>query len=138
MWLILAFGSAFFAALVAIWGKIGVQNVDPALDTTVRAAVFFVFLSVVSLTLGKLPLLSQIQGRPMKYLILSGVAGAMSWLLYFWALKLGQAGKVATIDRMSLVFVLIMAALLLGEKLTLLKGISGALVVFGAVLVALG
>lgn len=121
--------------MVAIWGKIGVKDVDPAVATTVRAIVFFIILGLITLTLGRWPQLAQIESRTMKFLILSGVAGAASWLFYFWALKLGEAGKVATIDRLSLIFVIILAALLLGEKLTLYKVIGGVLVVIGALLV---
>ena len=137
MWLLLAMLSAVSAAMVAIWGKMGVKDVDPAVATTVRAIVFVIILTLVTLTLGRFPQLAQIENRTMKFLILSGVAGAASWLFYFWALKLGEVDKVATIDRLSLVFVILLAALLLGEKLTLYKIIGGVLVVGGAILITL-
>lgn len=137
MWLVLALASALCAAMVAIWGKIGIQNIDPTLATMIRAAVFFVVLSIVALSLGRLPEITHIEGRTAKYILLSGVAGALSWLFYFWALKISTADRVVTIDRLSIVFVLILAALLLGEKLTVLKVVGGVLMVGGAILISL-
>ena len=137
LWLPLALLSAFFAALVAIFGKIGLEKVDSTLATTVRAAVMFLFLLAVALALGKAPAIGSIQGKTAFYIILSGIAGALSWLCYFWALKVGKASQVAPFDRLSVVFVMVLAAIFLGEKIGLKSGAGIVLMTAGAVLIAL-
>ncbi len=137
MWVVYALLSALFAALVAILGKIGVKDVDTTLATAVRAVVMAVFLVSAALVLGKGGLLEQLTSRPLLFIILSGLAGAISWLFYFLALKEGSASGVAALDRLSVVFVVILAALFLAEKLTWLK-IGGALLLtLGAILITL-
>jgi transporter family protein len=139
-WLILAILSAIAAALVAIFGKIGLEGVDPNTATMIRAGIMFSVLILVILFTGKLGDISTVtgNGRALFYILMSGIAGALSWLFYFGALKLGKASQVASIDRLSIVFVVILAALVLGEKVTpkIAAGIS--LMAVGAVLVALG
>ena len=137
LWLPLALLSAFFAALVAIFGKIGLEKVDTTLATTLRAAVMFLFLLIVALSLGKATAIGSIQGKTALYVILSGVAGALSWLFYFWALKAGKASQVAPFDRLSVVFVLVLAAVFLGEKIGLKSGAGIVLMTAGAILIAL-
>lgn len=137
-WHWLAVGSAFFAALVAIFGKIGLDKVDSTLATTVRAGVMFLTMLAVAAATGKLAGLGTLQGKAMTYVILAGVAGALSWLCFFWALKTGRAAQVAAIDRLSLVFVVAAAALFLGEKVGLRTGVGALLMTVGAILVALG
>jgi transporter family protein len=134
MWFIFAVLSAVFAALVAIFGKIGIKNIDSTLATTVRAFIMFVFLLVISLSMGKLHLIDTIGSRPFKFIVLSGIAGAMSWLFYFAALKIGLASHVASIDRLSVVFVVIFAALFLGEAMTLKSLLGVVLLTLGAVI----
>ncbi|MEX1063911.1 MAG: EamA family transporter [Candidatus Paceibacterota bacterium] len=134
MWLIFALLSAIFAALVAIFGKIGIANLDTTLATTVRSFIMFVFLLVVSLSMGKLHLLNTIGSKPFKFIVLSGVAGALSWLFYFSALKFGLASRVASVDRLSVVFVVLLAALFLGEALTIKSVLGVILLTAGAVL----
>ena len=137
MWVVYALLSALFAALVAILGKIGVKDVDTTLATAVRAVVMAVFLVSAALILGKGGLLEQLTSRPLLFIVLSGLAGAISWLFYFLALKEGSASGVAALDRLSVVFVVILAALFLAEKLTWLK-IGGALLLtLGAILITL-
>ena len=136
-WAVLALLSAVTAALVAIFGKMGLDGVDSTVATAVRAGIMFATLLVVVAVMGRLGDLRQIGGRPLLYIVLAGMAGAASWIFYFWALKLGPASKVAPLDRLSLVFVVLLAALFLGEKLAL-KGWLGALLMSaGAVLIAL-
>ncbi len=137
LWIIYALLSAAFAALVAIFGKIGIQNIDSTLATTIRAIVMAVFLIVVALSLGKLPLLHTIHSKALLFIILSGVAGAMSWLFYFIALKHGQVTGVAALDRLSVVFVLVFALLFLGQKFTWASAIGAALITVGAILMTL-
>lgn len=133
-WIIFALLSAIFAALVAIFGKLGVQKIDPTLSTTVRAIIMAVFLVLTSALFGKMKLLGTISGRPLMYIALSGIAGALSWLFYFFALRTGSATGVAALDRLSVVFVLIFAILLLGEHLTWKSGSGAVLITFGAIL----
>lgn len=136
-WIIYALGSAVFAALVAIFGKIGISKVDSTLATTIRAVIMAVFLVLTALVLNKAKLLSTIDNKALAYITLSGIAGALSWLCYFFALKNGPAAGVSAIDRTSIVFVLILAALFLAEKITLKSGIGIGLIGIGAILVAL-
>jgi len=95
------------------------------------------FLVVVALSLGKFEMISSIAGKPLVFIILSGIAGALSWLFYFFALKYGPASAVAAIDRTSVVFVLIFAVLFLAEKLTLNSAAGALLVAIGAILMSL-
>ncbi len=137
MWLIYSLLAAIFAALVAIFGKIGIKNIDSTLATTVRAIIMAGFLVMVTLFLGKFGRFGSIDSRSMKFIVLSGVAGALSWLFYFSALKFGLASRVASVDRLSVVFVVLLAALFLGETLTL-KSIMGiTLLTIGAVILVL-
>ncbi|NCN52540.1 EamA family transporter [Candidatus Parcubacteria bacterium] len=137
LWIIYALLSAAFAALVAIFGKIGIQNIDSTLATTVRAIVMAFFLVSVSLMLGKAKLLSTIDNKTFMFIVLSGIAGALSWLFYFVALRSGPAGAVASLDRLSVVFVVLLAALFLGESLTWKTGIGVTLITAGALFMTL-
>lgn len=137
-WLWPALGSAFFAALVAIFGKIGLDKVDSTLATTARAGIMFLTMLAVAAATGKLSVIGTIQGKATTYIILAGVAGALSWLCYFWALKTGRASQVAALDRLSLIFVVAMAAMFLGEKIGVRTGVGALLMIAGAILVALG
>lgn len=137
LWIIYALLSAVFAALVAIFGKIGIQNVDSTLATAVRAVVMALFLFFVVLSMGKLPLLSSINNKALLFIILSGLAGAISWVFYFMALKNGPATSVAALDRLSIVFVLVFSLLLLGQKFTWGSGLGAALMAIGAILMTL-
>lgn len=136
-WIFYALLSAVFAAAVAIFGKIGLKNIDSTLATTVRSIVMAVFLIFVSLGLSKFSLLKTFDNKILVYIILSGIAGALSWLFYFLALKYGPAGGVAAIDRLSIVFVILLAALFLGESLTIKSGFGVLLVAIGAILIVL-
>lgn len=135
-WIIYAILSAFFAGLVAIFGKIGIAGVDNTLATTVRSFVMFIFLFGISAFLGVFKNIKQIDGKNLTFIILSGVAGALSWLCYFYALKTGNASAVAAIDRLSVVFVVILAGLFLAEKITLQVTIGVILLTIGAILLA--
>ena len=134
VWIIYALLAAIFAAAVAILGKIGLKEVDPTLATTIRAVVMAVFLLGAAAMLQKFSLLKTVGNETLTFIIFSGVAGALSWLFYFLALKYGPATGVAALDRLSVVFVVILAAMFLGEALTL-KSVSGlVLLVLGALL----
>lgn len=135
-WAFFALVSAGFAALVAIFGKIGLAGIDTTLATTARASIMAAFLIAVSFTLGKAGLLSTLSGKALVFIALSGVAGALSWLFYFFALQKGPASGVAALDRLSVVFVFVLAVLFLGEHLTLKAATGALLVVAGAVLMS--
>ena len=133
-WILLALIGAVFAALVAIFGKVGLQGLDTTVATTVRAVIMAAFLVVVSLSLGKISFASLPTGRPLLFITLSGIAGALSWLAMFAALKIGPAPGVSAIDRTSVAFVLIFSLLFLGTQFTWKALLGAALVVLGAVL----
>ncbi|MDQ5931289.1 MAG: bacterial/archaeal transporter family protein [Patescibacteria group bacterium] len=130
-WIILSVLSAFFASLVAILGKFGLKNIDPTLATTIRALVMAGFFVITSIALGKFHSIDQIQGRTFWIIVGAGIAGALSWLCYFWALKSGPATAVSAIDRGSIVFVVILALVFLGEALTWKTIVGSLLVVLG-------
>lgn len=136
-WVIAALLSAAFAALVAIFGKVGLASVDTTLATAIRASIMAVFLVGAAATLGKFESISTISGRTFLFITLSGVAGALSWLFYFFALKLGPASGVAALDRLSVVFVLVFAILFLGEAFTWKAGLGAAFITLGAILMTI-
>ena len=139
IYIIFALLSALTASLVAIFGKLGLKNVDPTLATTIRSLIMAVFLIVVSLFLKKFEnfSLNLLSSKDWLLIILAGISGAISWLFYFWALKFGPASHVAVIDRLSLVFVIILSALILGEVFNLKTFIGMILIVIGAILIVL-
>lgn len=139
MWVIYAFLSAGFAALVAIFGKLGLKGIDPTLATTLRAIIMAGLLFAVSLAFKKFDgfSFSALSGREWSYIILAGIAGALSWLFYFTALRSGNAGAVSAIDRLSIVFVVILAALFLGEAFTWKIGLGAAFIALGAFLITM-
>ncbi|MFA5855753.1 MAG: EamA family transporter [Candidatus Pacearchaeota archaeon] len=137
-WIIYALLSAIFAGLVAIFGKIGLKGVDSGTATMIRAFVMFVFLFLVIAYQGKLVgVMDIVSGKKlMLFIVLSGIAGALSWLFYFLALQSGQVAKVASIDRLSIVFAMIFAMVFLNEKVSLRTGLSLLLIVFASVIIA--
>ncbi|ACX88860.1 protein of unknown function DUF6 transmembrane [Pectobacterium parmentieri WPP163] len=139
-WLIYALLSAVCAAMVAIFGKIGLQNLDANTATAIRAVIMALFLVGVVVAQGKLVLVGEViaNKKALLFIVLSGVAGALSWLFYFVALKNGNVAQVAPIDKLSVVFAVVLAVILLGEKISLMAGAGVALISMGALLVALG
>ncbi|MFH0862860.1 MAG: EamA family transporter [Candidatus Altiarchaeota archaeon] len=140
LWLVFALLSAVTAAFVAVFGKMGLQGVDSTTATAVRGVIMAVFLALVVIWQGKLSEVSSITSNSsaMKYIVLSGIAGALSWLFYFLALKYGKVSQVAPIDRLSVVFAMIFAAIIIGEKVSVKAGLGAALIVAGAIVIALG
>jgi len=137
MWIVYALLAALFAALVALFGKVGLKNVDSTLATAVRSIVMAGFLVVTAVSLGKIKLLGTIDSKALTFIILSGIAGALSWLCYFLALKIGPTSGVAALDRLSVVFVVILAALFLAESITWKTGLGASLITIGALLFVL-
>ncbi len=136
-WIILALAGAVMAALVAIFGKIGMQNMDSTFATTIRAIVMAIFLIITSAFLGKLNFEQLALNKEFFWIVLSAIAGALSWVFMFAALKLGPASAVSAIDRLSIVFVVLLAALFLGEALTIKSILGTILIVAGALLVTM-
>lgn len=135
-WLHWSLLSAFFAGLTAILAKIGVAGVDSNLATAVRTTVVLAFAWLVVLVTGSGGTVAEWSRRTWLFLAASGVATGLSWLCYFRALQLGDAARVAPVDKLSVVFVLVLAALFLREPLTLKTGLGAALITAGSVLMA--
>lgn len=138
-WLIYALLSAIAAAFVAILGKIGLQHLDANTATAIRAIVMAIFLVGVVVVQGKLNLISTFLNdkKALFIIALSGIAGALSWLFYFMAIKEGKVSQVAPIDKLSVVFAVIFAVILFGEKISFLASIGVLMIAAGAILVAL-
>ena len=136
-WPFWALASAVFAALTAILAKIGVEGVSSNLATLVRTVVILAFAALIVTVAGEWRAPGEIARRSWLFLVLSGLATGASWLCYFRALKIGEAAKVAPIDKLSVVFVAVIAATFLGEKLSPVNWLGVALIAAGAVLVAL-
>ncbi len=139
MWLFYALLSAFTAALVAIFAKLGLKDLDSTLAATIRGIIMASFLVVVSLFLKKFDGFSLTSWNQKEWLLitLAGISGALSWLFYFVALQKGATTGVVAIDKLSIVFVVLLAAIFLSEGIGW-KSLTGALLmVGGAVLIAL-
>lgn len=132
-WFYWALASAFFAGLTAILAKIGVEGVDSNVATALRTTVVVCFAWTVAYFSGFATAASQINGRAVLFLVLSGLATGASWLCYFRALQLGDASQVAPVDKLSIVFVLLFAALFLGEKMHWQTLLGAALIIGGVV-----
>jgi transporter family protein len=136
-WLVWSLLSALFAALTAILAKLGVAGVDSNLATAVRTSVVLVFAWSVAFATGPAGAILTLSKRTWLFLALSGIATGLSWLCYFRALQLGEASKVAPIDKLSVVLVLVFAAAFLGESLTVKTLVGGTLIAAGAIVLAL-
>ena len=136
-WRLWALGSAVFAALTAILAKVGVAGVNQNLATAIRTAVVLVFAWALVTVTGETRGVTQLAPRTWMFLALSGLATGLSWLCYFRALQLGEASRVAPVDKLSVVFAIALAALCLGEKLSWHQWVGGGLILAGAVVIAL-
>ena len=135
-WQIWAVLSAVFAALTAIFAKIGVENINSDLATFIRTIVVLVSFLLLLLATGQFVPPQQISGRTWTFLVLSGLGTGASWLCYFRALKLGPASLVAPVDKLSVVLVAIFGVLLLGERPSPTGWLGIAMIGCGAVLIA--
>jgi transporter family protein len=133
-WLTWALLSAAFAALTAIFAKIGVENINSDLATFIRTIVILAALGAILLTLGEFQSLGSVSGRTYLFLILSGLATGASWVCYFRALKIGNASQVAPIDKLSVVLVALFGVMFLGEKLSVPNWLGVLLIAAGALL----
>ncbi len=136
-WLLFALGSAFFAALTAILGKLGVADINSNLATLIRTVVIFTLTLGIVVMRHEWQPLNKLSAYSISMLILSGLATGLSWLCYYRALQLGPASKVAPIDKLSVALVIVFAVLFLNEALTWKMALGGVLITAGAVLLAL-
>ena len=134
-WLHWAVLSAVFAGLTAVLAKAGVKHIDPNLATAIRTVVILVLAWSIAFVKG-VETLGQATTRTWVFLVLSGLATGASWLCYFRALRLGEASRVAPVDKLSVVIAMLLAALFLGENLTWRHGAGGTLIVIGAIVLA--
>lgn len=134
-WLFWALLSALFAGLTAILAKIGVRDIDSNLATAIRTVVIVLFAWPIALVTKSQPL-AAIPVRTWLFLVLSGLATGLSWLCYFRALKLGEASKVAPIDKLSVVVAIAFAAVFLQERLSWQHYFGGTLILSGAIVLA--
>ena len=135
-WLIWALLSAMFAALTAIFAKVGVENINSDVATFIRTVVVIVALGLLLVATGQFRSSGPVSTRTIVFLILSGLGTGLSWLCYFRALTLGEAAKVAPIDKLSVVLVALFGVTFLGERLSLPNWLGIAMIAGGAILVA--
>jgi transporter family protein len=136
-WRVFALASAFFAALTAIFGKVGVSEINSDLATFLRTLVILMITALLVSARHEWQSPGSLSVKGLTFLVLSGVATGLSWLCYYRALQTGPASRVAPIDKLSVVLVVLFAVLFLGERLTWKVGLGGALITAGAILMAL-
>jgi transporter family protein len=136
-WLLWALLSAAFAALTAIFAKVGIENVNSDLATFIRTIVVVVVLGCILAARGLFQPLASIAGRTYLFLALSGLCTGASWVCYFRALQAGDAARVAPVDKLSVVLVAIFGVLILGEQLSMKNWAGIAMITAGVVLIAL-
>ena len=137
MWAVYALLSAVFAALTGILAKLGMADINSNLATAIRTTVVLVMAWAIVLASGKQMEIGSITTRGWVFLILSGLATGLSWLCYFHALQIGEASKVIPIDKFSVVLSIVLAFVVLGEKITLTKVVGGALITLGTFILIL-
>jgi transporter family protein len=135
-WLWYAILSAAAAALVGIFAKVGMAEIDPTLATTVRSVVMTLLLIIVCAFSGGISRLGSISSKAFAMILLSGVAGALSWLFYFKAIQLGTVSQVAPVDKLSMPIAVVLAVLLLGDRPTAVNWIGVVVMAAGAYLAA--
>ena len=134
MWLLYAVGSALFAGLTSILAKCGIRKTDSTVATAIRTIIVLIFAWVMVFVVGSQGTIAGIPARSLVFLGLSGLATGASWLCYFYALQRGPIDKVVPIDKSSTVMTILLAALLLGESVTLTRGIGVVLIAVGTFL----
>ena len=137
MWWIFALLSALFAALTAIFAKIGIRGVDTDLATAIRTVVILILAWGIAFFRGGTATMQTLTRQNIIFLCLSGVATGLSWIFYFKALQLGKVSQVAPVDKMSVAFAIIFAVLFLGEPLTWRTAIGASLIIAGSLVLIL-
>lgn len=136
-WLGFAILSAVFAALTNIFGKIGVAEIPSNMATFIRVIVILVVTALIVQVLGEWRSPSTMSGKTILFLVLSGLATGLSWLCGYRALQLGQAAQVSPVDKLSVLLVMLMGVIFLGEKLSPRQWLGGAAILIGVILVAM-
>ena len=134
MWLLFAFGSAFFAGVTAILAKCGIKNIDSNVATAVRTVVVLLFSWLMVFVVGSQSGITEIAARTLVFLVLSGLATGASWLCYFHALQIGDINKVTPVDKSSVVLTMLLAFIFLGEEISALKVVCMVLIGAGTML----
>jgi len=137
MWWIYALLSALFAALTAVFAKVGVKDVDTNLATAIRTVVILILAWSIAFLKGGTSSILMLTKQNLIFLTLSGIATGLSWIFYFKALQLGKLSQVAPIDKLSVVLVMIFSVIFLGEALTLKTAIGAICIVVGTVIIIL-
>jgi transporter family protein len=137
MWWIFALLSALFAALTAIFAKIGIRGVDTDLATAIRTVVILILAWGIAFFRGGAATMHTLTKQNIIFLCLSGIATGLSWIFYFKALQLGKVSQVAPVDKMSVAFAIIFAILFLGEPLTWRTAIGALLIIGGSLVLIL-
>ncbi|MEO7990210.1 MAG: EamA family transporter [Chryseolinea sp.] len=137
MWWVYALLSALFAALTAIFAKIGMKGVDTDLATAVRTVVVLVLAWSIAFFRGGTDSIMMLTKNNIIFLVLSGLATGLSWIFYFRALQLGKVSQVASIDKLSVAIVIIFSILFLGETLTLKTAIGAVCIILGTIIIIL-
>jgi transporter family protein len=132
-WVLFALGSAFFAGLTALFGKIGVAGINSNLATFIRTLVILAVTAAILSLRDEWQPASPIQSKTWLFLVLSGIATGLSWLCYYRALQLGPVSKVAPIDKLSVAFAILLGVLFVGESLTWPIAIGGGLIISGSI-----
>lgn len=136
-WVWFALGSAFFAALTALFGKLGVAGINSNMATFIRTLVILVVISAILSLRSEWQKLHTISSHTWLFLVLSGIATGLSWLCYYRALQIGPISKVAPIDKLSVAFAILLGAVFVGEKLTWPVAVGGGLIVAGSMVIIL-
>ena len=137
MWIFYAFGSALFAGLTSILAKCGIRHTDSDVATAIRTIVVLVFSWIMVFVVGAQNGIAAVSGKTWLFLILSGFATGASWLCYYKALQLGEVCKVVPVDKLSVVFTLVLAFVFLHEKFTPKSLIGCVLIGAGTLLMVL-
>jgi len=137
MWWIYALFSAFFAALTAIFAKIGIKNVDTDLATAIRTVVILILTWSIAYFRGGTNSINLLTKHNLLFLVLSGFATGLSWIFYFKALQLGKVSQVAPIDKLSVALAIVFSIIFLGEALTLKTAIGAGCIIAGTIIIIL-
>lgn len=137
MWWIYALFSAFFAALTAVFAKVGIKGVDSDLATAIRTVVILIIAWMIALAKGSVTTINTLSKQNFLFLGLSGVATGLSWIFYFKALQIGKVSQVAPVDKLSVAMAIIISVLFLGEALTWKTASGAGLIIAGTLVLIL-
>lgn len=137
MWWIYALLSAFFAALTAVFAKVGIKGVDSDLATAIRTVVILIIAWMITLVKGSAATITTLSKQNFLFLGLSGIATGLSWIFYFKALQIGKVSQVAPLDKLSVALAIVISVIFLGEALTWKDAIGAVLIIAGTLILIL-